>query len=444
MGGGASFLGGFVEGANRRRGELHAEDHQREEEDRQGLLHILDAASKSDQLDPSAMPQLVSMMMEAHGADKKELAGVKTAFKALLGQGYETTGTKITGYDTRPVTDNTGAEAPYVSDPGDAPVADFNARIRKPLFQSPEEMSRRQTDAEVARQRALLPVLREKTAIDTEHDLAVEAARGRARAEQAAARAEAQKKLLIQRYGLMATKDLDARAQTKLTEMRAFDPNVTEGEAREAAAKEINGEYGLKSEKLKSQIGFTNRATQAIGENLGLRKEMVDIAREGNDIRWNELDLKSQTLALEEAYKNAMVEMKGNTARQQKYAAEATPIMQQIRQVEAQRASLERMMVAGFATDPGVANQVKAYADQLTSLRKQLNDATSKFTSAQAEPKLDVKTPAPTRGRGNGAVIQSSGTEDPQVRAYADKFFRGDYAAAVRRIQADERAKRRR
>lgn len=405
MGGEASFFGGLLEGVNRRRGEVREEDLRRENEDRQGLLHIIETAARSPDLDPSAYPKLVEMAMQAHGAKGKELSQVKTAFQTLLGQGYDTTGTKITGYDTTPVTDNAGADAPYVSDPGDAPVAEFGARIRKPLFQSPAEAARREAYAFGEKERAIRAAREPFEAADDARALERERVKAEGRRVQAEARAKAQSDLLVQRYGLMAGKDLEARTQAKWAAMRAVDPGVPYEEARAAAAQELNSEYGLKSEALKAKIGFTKAATEAIPQRLELERQRVEIAREGNDIRWNELDLKSQTLALEEAYKSAMVELKGNSTRQQKYAAEATPVMQQIRQVEAQRASLERMIVGGFDTTGTAANQVQAYASQLSDLRKRLNDITSKFTSGQADVKMNVERPA-ARGRGSRYVPQ--------------------------------------
>src|SRR4051812_45301535 len=126
--GGLAFARGLLETALPYHEQLQQRDRDEEERQRTGMLSILSAAMHSDSLDPQAYPILLERALELQGAKGKDVKRYGNAFKSLLAQGYEATGTKITGYDTRPGVDNTGAEGPYVSESSDAPLADFNAK----------------------------------------------------------------------------------------------------------------------------------------------------------------------------------------------------------------------------------------------------------------------------------------------------------------------------
>jgi hypothetical protein len=140
-------MGGFLEGMNRRRGEVRAEETRDADRERAGLLHILETAAQSENLDPTALPTLVSMMLEAHGASKPELKRIKPLVGALFTQGFgapETMTAQVPQVSLPPL--ETGGGGPAFDPPPMAPATaevTTGRTVKKPLMLSRDEVTRR-------------------------------------------------------------------------------------------------------------------------------------------------------------------------------------------------------------------------------------------------------------------------------------------------------------
>jgi hypothetical protein len=358
--GGLAFARGLLETALPYHEQLQQRDRDDEERQRTGMLSILSAAMHSDSLDPKAYPILLERALELQGAKGKDVKRYGDAFRSLLSGGYETTGTKITGYDTEPSTIRVGEGESQVSTPVNepSPIADFNAKIHKPLFQSPEAVAQREADVAGQRESAVRRAREPFEIADDERTYKREQLKVQARADAARARATAQENLLIKRYGLKATGDIDALQN----QIQAANPLLLPEEAREQAGQRLSAKFQANFDLLKAKVGLTNKTAEAVEKKLFYEGERVAQGWERVKQGWDSLDLREQGLALEEGYRQALVEMQGNTKRQQEYAAKAKPYLDQIRQTESQRASLERMMAGGLAVGDNVGTQVGAYS----------------------------------------------------------------------------------
>jgi hypothetical protein len=279
--GGGSFAAGLLSSFSQAYGQKRKDDQDREEQEREGALRILDLAAHSPNLNPEDYPTLIQKMLEIHGAKGKDVDQAVNTVSALFNPGT----TERPGQIKQPVKRMNGASMADTTPGENVTVGNSSLPIESPpqmnyvppqrtagvRFLSPQEMSQRDIQDKVDEQSALLPVLEQQNKIRTQGQVEVEQAKAKGRLAQLNVQLDSKLKLLDQKQRFDLTKKRDSLAQSFISAR----PDLTPEQAQELAGQQILDEASSKVEYRQAQI-------KAIPQRIQLMKERNDIARQNS------------------------------------------------------------------------------------------------------------------------------------------------------------------
>jgi hypothetical protein len=416
MGGALGLFGGILSGLGQTVGEGQRREQDRQDRDRQTLANIY--LQRVDAPDATGDERKVAFesAMALHGVKPKQATALS---RLLFGNLDQPVSQGATSVPTR--MDIQMPAVPGTSDGGTATVDAPTSLVNKPTRYGD------QTNQQLADTRAM-GLFSQQQDIKARHD-----AENDARTKETAlARAQALGENAVKVAGAnnaARQSRLDDQQLFKLTQERdaLYQSYVGSGLDPASAMSKANEEYIRKYTSLadarEADTNLKNVTANFIPVRAELQRRGLELREYKTDA---DIDIAQQKLAI------------GLNAQQQKQLdSETKPLWDQLKQIRAAREQVAKAKATNVYTMGTPANADAA----ITDMDKRANEIQGQIDAVREhyKPVTTTVPQRPQRQSNHGAAQSSSGAEDPQVRAYANQYFHGDYQSAVRAIQAQRR-----